>query len=268
MQAISSLPILGERALLVATLSLMSREIPSSAEAEALRSRGVHESSDLEGAEIAIKDLPALPQPHRCEQLSESMLGITVVSLLIALFVGLTQGVAVGAPPYGAEWLALVCIYLEAAVAIGALCGLLCGDPGVVRRSPETCYPVPPEVLARLQRGESLIGLSNITDQQLGRTYCVRCLVWRPDGGSMGSRFPGSSMCHHCATCQRCVTDFDHHCGVFGRCIAGSGWRGNMKYFKCIISMAGCAMLTCIAPLIVRIIREPTTPHSSSRTVG
>ena len=41
-----------------------------------------------------------------------------------------------------------------------------------------------------------------------------------------------------------------------------------MKYFKCIISMAGCAMLTCIAPLIVRIIREPTTPHSSSRTVG
>ena len=172
----------------------MQVEMPRALEEEALRERTTPEDnmSDLEGAEIPIKDLPPLPEPKRWEQCGESCIGTVVVLLLIGLFVGLTQGVAVGADPLGAEWLALVLIYLEAVIALFCLCGLLCGDPGVVQRTPDTCYPIPPEVLARLRFGQSLGGIGNV--QADGQTYCTRCLVWRP-ADSSHSRFEGSSEC-------------------------------------------------------------------------
>ena len=129
----------------------------------------------------------------------------------------------------------------QAFIALVALAGLLFGDPGVVKRSPATCYPIPGEVgsrgsaiplarlspavaaflgsahrsmprastypfacfwtasqvLTRLLNGESLEGLSNVRLDD--RTYCIRCLVWRPEAHE--SRFSGASTCQHCQVC-------------------------------------------------------------------
>ena len=151
--------------------------------------------------------LPPLPEPKRCEMRMEASGGTVLVLALVAVFTGMTQGVALGPGKLtGAWWWLFFClIYGEAACAIGCLLGIMWGDPGVVKRSEETCFPIPAEVAHRLRRGLSLEQMGNVTED--GRTYCIRCLLWRPGG------LAGRSTVHHCGTCQRCVVDFDHHCG-------------------------------------------------------
>ena len=80
-------------------------------------------------------------------------------------------------------------VWIEACVALVCLGGLMCGDPGVVKRTPQTIAPMPDHVRIRLERdptGKQLASRSsgpNLSDPQLG-TYCVRCLLWRnPRGG-------------------------------------------------------------------------------------
>ena len=135
---------------------------------------------------------------------------------------------------------------------------------GAVRRSPETCFPLPEAVAERLHNGHSLEGMANVIEGD--RTFCVRCLVWRPEPATQSGCCCGccddpddvSEAVHHCATCQRCVTHFDHHCGVFGRCIAGYGlFQGNMIYFNVIILMAVAGFITCIASFFVGAVGQP-----------
>ena len=184
------------------------------------------ESAGTMGTWADVLRLPPLPEPDYTTMRSEACYGNCFVLFLIFFFVAPIQGWAFSSDsPTVSFWLVL--IYAEAVIAIVCLIGLMWGDPGTLKRSPETCYPQPAAVVERLQSGVNLLGagrFGNVTEGD--RVFCIRCLMWRPD-----------ETVHHCRTCQRCVRDFDHHCGVFGRCIAGEGLSGNLGYFKILILM-------------------------------
>ena len=199
-----------------------------------------------------LSDLPPLPKPNLSEMRSQALCGNLLVLSLITIFCGLTNAIALWGPSAhtgAAWWVVFVAIWGQTAIALVCLLAIMWADPGTVRRSEATCFPVPDAVAEKLRRGESLATIGNITRD--GRTYCVRCLVWRPnDGGRSGGR-AGSSLTHHCQTCNRCVTEFDHHCGVFGRCIAGKcEFKGNMWAFRLILVMAASGAITCGAAVL------------------
>jgi len=173
---------------------------------------------------MPIRDLPPLPA-RRCGYYVEPLTGVFVVTLISAMLVGLTVSVMPsGGSGDDALRISRILVWVWAIIAGHCVLYLLFGPNGEIRRSKQTCYPIPDEVARRLRKDESLLGLRNITGAD-GKSFCVRCFVWRP-GTSEGSG-------HHCDTCQRCVTGFDHHCGVFGRCIT----NGNMPCFYTMIAM-------------------------------
>lgn len=206
-------------------------------------------------SEIAWTDLPALPRPAS-RQRTECRMGCGIVFTIVATCVTATHaGVrTLECAPRRWDWLLYV-VYAEAAVALLCLAGLVFDDPGTVRRSRLTCEPVPPEARAKLQN-MAPPNLQNVTGAD-GRTFCVRCYVWRPREPPAydGDRFHARANAHHCSTCQRCVTDFDHHCGVFGRCIAGKGLRGNFKYFATIIATGYAGAGTATASLMLGVLK-------------
>ena len=127
----------------------------------------------------------------------------------------------------------LVLMYLTTATAFVCWGMLMTADPGVVKRTHASCYPQPERIAQLLSQGAP-IKATNIVDTNADRSFCTRCLVWRPYGS------------HHCSACQRCVYEFDHHCGVLGVCIA----RDNAKYFKGLIASACGGFLICIGFVI------------------
>lgn len=217
------------------------------------------------GGPTRLEDLPPMPKPALAEMRSQATSGVVVVLVLIALLAGLPHGSAAAQPPFTAFDLRSVgfaLLYGESFLAIFCLCGLLWGDPGTLKRSPERCFPLPQVVLDKLRTGEPLGGLENVYEG--GNVFCVRCCIWRPDGQHPSYR----DQTHHCSTCNRCVVDFDHHCGVFGRCIAGKGWRGNMGYFKGILMCACAGIVTCIVTIATDtsdVYAEIGTPDAQPR---
>lgn len=195
---------------------------------------------ELLGEPTRLQDLPPMKTPDLATMRSQACTGTVVVLLLIAMLAGLPHASKV--PPY-AGWavrdVGFTLLYIEAGLAIACLLGLMWGDPGTLKRSQQTCFPLPTLVSERLRAGISLEGLDNIHEN--GLVFCVRCCIWRRD------TFRDAT--HHCSICNRCVRDFDHHCGVFGRCIAGKGMRGNMGFFKGILFCAMAGVFTCVATM-------------------
>jgi hypothetical protein len=234
-----------------------------SAPRQSLPVRGVqHLGDDDEDADgFRLEDLPPLPRPNTAVMRSEACTGITVVLVLITLLVGVPHALRFGSgwqwpaagEPFDSTAACFLCLYVESTIALLCLLGIIFGDPGVLKRSRERCFPIPPAVLERLRSGQSLAGMDNVYSSD-GHVYCIRCCIWRhrrrPSriGGAFCVNIEDENV-HHCSVCQRCVRHFDHHCGVFGRCIAGDGCRGNMGYFKMILTMALAGFMTCFAAI-------------------
>jgi hypothetical protein len=218
------------------------------------------------GSRIPLESLPPLPAPKYGTIRRETVGGASVVMLLIVVLVGLTNGVALTAvgtvPPDSPARVAfLALIYGEGLSAAICLLGILFVDPGFVPRSPETCYPLPPQVEAWVR---SLMDQKNADDATAaggdskenvdgGGQAVVENRDYVPieEGpATIGGIIPpptelyiadtdanggtGRVYCtrclvwrppginhYHCATCQRCCGYYDHHCPFFGRCIAG-----------------------------------------------
>lgn len=209
---------------------------------------------------LTIKDyskLPPLMAPRYREIRQQTNVGISLVLFLSLTFIGLTHGIALeaigGIEKNSSTWWAFLgLIYTMIVLALCFLTGLLWSDPGIVRRSEKNSLPVPLTceewVRSHLEGNANgvepppkrYIGSSDPT--KVGDTYCVRCLVWR--------RLESSKFYFHCNICQRCIMHYDHHCSIFGRCIGGTSFHGNYKYFIGIICLGALGYLTCIISLL------------------
>ena len=133
-------------------------------------------------SEFNLEDLPPMPAPNLTDMRSEACFGCLFVLFLIGTAVGIPHAVAPELPTFhawDAKAISFACLYGEALIALLCLLGLMLGDPGVLKRSRETCFPLPEAVAERLHEGKSLQMLENIRGRD-GREFCIRCCIWRP----------------------------------------------------------------------------------------
>lgn len=152
----------------------------SSSAAETTRKNPVEEN-DVELAKAI--SLPPLPQPDYTQKRNEAKCGIFSVLFIVAIVLALTHGVAlndrIGSLPPPAYWVCFGVIHAMAFIALICLERVIRADPGIIKRSPQTCEPIPDVIRERLEHGLGLDDLRNLYDDSKG-SYCVRCCVWRP----------------------------------------------------------------------------------------
>ena len=207
-----------------------------------------------------------MPEPNHVARNSESLTGCCVTLAITALLVALPHSVyATSRDPtinvlfssVGAREIGFICLYIEASLALVCLLGLLFGDPGTLKRSPQRCFPLPQLVAEKLRQGQTLSRMENIHEG--GQVFCVRCCIWRPDASPPHYQ----DTTHHCSTCQRCVTHFDHHCGVRGkpaRQACAPSLRAKPARQACeLSSSSGRTPPQAFRPLLSLIAHRPST---------
>eukprot|EP00418_Pyrodinium_bahamense_P100024 CAMPEP_0179025564 /NCGR_PEP_ID=MMETSP0796-20121207/8052_1 /TAXON_ID=73915 /ORGANISM="Pyrodinium bahamense, Strain pbaha01" /LENGTH=144 /DNA_ID=CAMNT_0020721593 /DNA_START=52 /DNA_END=483 /DNA_ORIENTATION=- len=112
-------------------------------------------SSDASAEEWAgvfpISGLPPLPKVGP-EYYWEASVGSFIVVVLSTLLLGSAIALArSGLKDREIRILAVLLIVLWAAIALVCDMYILCGEAGKIRRSSNTCYPIPEEVAVRLQ---------------------------------------------------------------------------------------------------------------------
>jgi len=232
-----------------------------------------------DGGLSLLRHLPPLPRPHYAAMLQERAIGASLTGVICAICIGIVHGLVSAAEKWSHGDIPDVVCFVVVYVAYG-LSGmavvlelfLLLGCKGVIRRSKTTTLPLPPEVLAYLQkteasqRPEGQVGMRNLVGSD-GRTYCVRCCVWREESRPakpFHSPMPCIKLCdvcevddfdtvhsHHCSTCGSCVDGYDHHCGVLGVCITET----NMFAFRGLLTLGVLGPLAAllIAPTILSV---------------
>lgn len=115
------------------------------------------------------------------------------VVMLIIFIVGVTDAIALGAGdlPSKVELALIVCIHGEALIAFGCYFYLLFGDPGEIRRTEKSCFPMPDEVKGWMEAQSSNMPPAPLTQNVWGHPksdpcpekpctrhiYCIRCFV-------------------------------------------------------------------------------------------
>jgi hypothetical protein len=237
---------------------------------------------------VSVESLPPLLEPKHAIIREETSRGLCTVITVVLLSVLLTHYIALtlilpsvhdgsgagdfesderieddrASSPYKVgRTVFLALIYTESVLALACMVGILYADPCVVKRSEETCNPLPLVVESwLLSGGESSTttpyrprGLERYVQGPDRRIYCTKCLLWRSTKKGI-SHF-------HCAICQRCCAYHDHHCNVFGRCIAGnprfwekgsgnSSGSGNLLYFYSVLVVGALAFFTIFSALL------------------
>ena len=127
-------------------------------------------------------NLPPLPSPLRAERARQARYGVAAVLTAVAVLLSAGLALLLSAPLPVAAWAPILSVWLLVALfALVCLHQLLFSDCGsIIRRSKETCLPIPVALAAQLAEGCAWPPADNLTDASTGRTYCVRCFVWRP----------------------------------------------------------------------------------------
>lgn len=209
------------------------------------------ELEDGLGACIGLVDLPPLPRRGRAYYF-EPIYGVMLVAGLCVSLIQAVCGIA-SLEALADSWpvaIARELTWCFAVVAAACTAFIVLGHAGEIRRSQATCYPIPDKVREMLLASQSPESLGQNVEHSSGRSYCVRCLVWRPPGQAA----------HHCRVCNRCVHGFDHHCSTFGRCIV----RSNMPCFALLFAMLAAGFLI----MIFAFIMYARAPVPSSMTIA